>query len=711
MQLANDNEELSIALFGQSGSGKTTLIASMVGNLGSKEQMAARGYRLAVHNVADTNTSLARFMKLEKGIFPSGTDAFHTYRFGFCVEGVEEPAFDINLYDYPGGWWQGDAADVEEQRQREEARVKLASAHVGLLCLDGEQLRDHGDSYIAELLESFARLLTGFSQQESELPRSWILAITKADVLTQDGEMPDVRRLWAQLHDRHAEALALVGARLGYEQLHWRLLLLAAARVEDGLPVDVHAPLGIELIIPLSVRAALDAYRTTLKQSSALNGLGWVLGVVPKFKSWAKKAPGPVGGVIKVMSLFGGLDAAGELLYSGAKELDKRRDNIDKQRHKVEAALHVMRDILFTDIARALYAESGKRDKSEAPDAASISYQVEPRAVLWRTRGLHLDYNFICKPDVSAGFEGWYRVWEQIFGKLEPRAEPIYLMGLINDAPYLASTFVDAVRRDAQGRPIRHSVLWLLTDPLEPNPFGLGQVPANWAAQLVDALSALPEIAALLETNTREHSQTPQLLRVALEDADHCIDASAPINVAGSPAIARYVSHIKVNGLSLPSLGDWISQQKANRFQDDLDKALLEGDMCAMLQHLGLPNSHGSPTLRIKWDQATSWRSKAPLYASLAKQLVLSFRADPTDHFVQHRVTTLHDRLLTWKLITQHPRPGFDALLAALRRHDKDVALAAEPLEADQRAMIAEWLGEALISDAIVTNLRKALLG
>jgi hypothetical protein len=82
--------------------------------------------------------------------------------------------------------------------------------------------------------------------------------------------------------------------------------------------------------------------------------------------------------------------------------------------------------------------------------------------VLYRTRGHDWDYAFLLQPDPLLG-EGWYAIHRRIFANVEPCPAPLLLRGALAigpGQPFLATAFTDAQRRDYQGRPIAHYIVW-----------------------------------------------------------------------------------------------------------------------------------------------------------------------------------------------------------------------------------------------------------
>jgi hypothetical protein len=86
--------------------------------------------------------------------------------------------------------------------------------------------------------------------------------------------------------------------------------------------------------------------------------------------------------------------------------------------------------------------------------------------VLYRTRGRDWDYAFLLQPPPLLG-EGWYTLHRRIFANVEPGPAPLLLRGALGvgtGTPFFATTFTDAERRDSQGRPVAHYIVWLGSD-------------------------------------------------------------------------------------------------------------------------------------------------------------------------------------------------------------------------------------------------------
>jgi hypothetical protein len=114
--------------------------------------------------------------------------------------------------------------------------------------------------------------------------------------------------------------------------------------------------------------------------------------------------------------------------------------------------------------------------------------------VLFRTRGRDWDYAFLLQPDPLIG-EGWYALHRGIFANVEPSARPWLERGSLKVGlgyPYLATTFTDPERRDHQGRPVAHYLVWLDGGGSgAPSPQGFGPALVSALGPALDAVFEL----------------------------------------------------------------------------------------------------------------------------------------------------------------------------------------------------------------------------
>ncbi len=107
-----------------------------------------------------------------------------------------------------------------------------------------------------------------------------------------------------------------------------------------------------------------------------------------------------------------------------------------------------------------------------APAPAPV---VETSRLLWRTRGEHWDYEFICVPEIPA-LPAWLTTLEARIGDADASAGELRYGLLEIDEPgprgslvfpYVATRFLDPARKDWTGRRIQHFAVWFPPIPEE----------------------------------------------------------------------------------------------------------------------------------------------------------------------------------------------------------------------------------------------------
>jgi hypothetical protein len=129
-------------------------------------------------------------------------------------------------------------------------------------------------------------------------------------------------------------------------------------------------------------------------------------------------------------------------------------------------------------------------------DAADLDLELDLHGLLWRTRGRHWDYTFVLRPVLLLA-DSWYEVHSRIFEGLTPEREEQHRAGTILDTSgecvFVATAFIDPVRRDAAGRPVSHYLVWFR--PEETRDGGVQRVPRDWGRSLLAQLGARLEAA------------------------------------------------------------------------------------------------------------------------------------------------------------------------------------------------------------------------
>ncbi|WP_437593498.1 hypothetical protein [Sorangium sp. So ce1000] len=123
---------------------------------------------------------------------------------------------------------------------------------------------------------------------------------------------------------------------------------------------------------------------------------------------------------------------------------------------------------------------------------------VETSRLLWRTRGEHWDYEFICVPEVPA-LPAWLTTLEALLGDVEASAGELrYGLLEIDERgprgprlfPYVATRFLDPARKDWTGRQVQHFAVWFPPIPEEAVEALPGAIPADWHLRALAGLAA-----------------------------------------------------------------------------------------------------------------------------------------------------------------------------------------------------------------------------
>ncbi|WP_437665341.1 hypothetical protein [Sorangium sp. So ce1182] len=151
---------------------------------------------------------------------------------------------------------------------------------------------------------------------------------------------------------------------------------------------------------------------------------------------------------------------------------------------------------------------------------------VETSRLLWRTRGEHWDYEFICVPETPA-LPAWLTTLEAIVGDADAAAGELRygLLEVHEQGPrepgvfaYVAARFLDPARKDWTGRPVQHFAVWF--PPVAPEAVETlpAAVPADWHLRVLAGLAATygsGEVFGLPEEQIRAWKRGHQVSRAA----------------------------------------------------------------------------------------------------------------------------------------------------------------------------------------------------
>ncbi|MDB4931265.1 MAG: hypothetical protein JWM10_3749 [Myxococcaceae bacterium] len=134
------------------------------------------------------------------------------------------------------------------------------------------------------------------------------------------------------------------------------------------------------------------------------------------------------------------------------------------------------------------------------PNVCTI--EVDLDRVLWLTRGRRWSYAFLLKPLISPG-DSWMSIQARIFDGVKPSVSPYSVAGKAVEAvferAFIATAFVDPVRRDEWGRDVVHHLVWFPPDERAARMVA----PADWGPRLVDALAPAYDAAFAVDLADR----------------------------------------------------------------------------------------------------------------------------------------------------------------------------------------------------------------
>ena len=354
------NTEIRLAMFGQSAAGKTTLLASYFGNQQRHAFEERHGFRLQAQETSDGNQLLGRYYGMEQGRFPHGSDEFREHRFAVMLRMPEksERAFGVVWYDYPGGWWERTPSDVGEQEARREALEKLVTSHVGILLLDGAKYVSEGMPYVRNLLDHFKNEIHRLapSSPNDELPRQWIIAVSKADLLPPGTTAEAVcKDLLTNASDQlHGLAKALPS----HTSFGRHFLLLSAARGDGARVMDAHSYIGLTLVAPLALSALMS---DVLVSADAGQQYGWLRTLLEKLRevvAIVDKLDDLLPRKYQVLTHLLRILSADDALVKGTEYFATKQEAAARKGDALKAAVYAMQRELASDEAQGVYYES-----------------------------------------------------------------------------------------------------------------------------------------------------------------------------------------------------------------------------------------------------------------------------------------------------------------------------------------------------------------
>lgn len=349
-------QELRIAVFGMSESGKTVLLSSYYGNQQRNAFEERHGYRLEAEDASQGNDLLAHYYRMESGTFPRGTDRFAEYRFGLRVGDMNDPGMRLVWYDYPGGWWASSPKDEVERVERQGALRNLVTSQVGLLLVDGSRYAEEGVAYVRHVLDQFknearkiVRTLSESADPNARLPQQWVIAVTKADLLPEGTNAEAVCKDVVSGCQDQLKGLARVFQSSTFGRSY---LLLSAVRGDGDVVVDAHSYVGLQLIAPVALMAAIQRLAEKAPTGRAFGVLAFV---VERLKALVEVAdelddflPATYQPISRVLEAL----AANQVLDEGAQALRDRQRAAARAGKVLEATAAAMGAELKSDAAQ-----------------------------------------------------------------------------------------------------------------------------------------------------------------------------------------------------------------------------------------------------------------------------------------------------------------------------------------------------------------------
>ena len=179
------------------------------------------------------------------------------------------------------------------------------------------------------------------------------------------------------------------------------------------------------------------------------------------------------------------------------------------------------------------------------------SLALDVSRLLWKTRGVHWDYEFIATPEVPS-LPAWSAMLDEVLGDADPHAADLMygvleIIGGGGEHPYAAVRFLDPDRKDWTGRPIQHLAVWFpAIDRAASVP---NVVPTDWHLQALSALGTTygkDDAFGMAEPQVRNWPRDGKISRAAhiagIVRTTHPID---PLNGPVNPARWKQRTSIK----------------------------------------------------------------------------------------------------------------------------------------------------------------------
>ena len=266
---------LKLGVVGEKESGKTVLLSRMVGY--AADELSRRG-DLSLSPADDHQGPLLRQsyqLLMTRNEWPDrGTQLRDStdFRLRMTLKGELNSQFATLCWsDYAGGIWDRDRPDPKEATKSGSHGAlmlaqfrRLMASDVTLVLIDGGRLSQKGDAYLAPLFAGIEegvrwahRAAVSAGDPLPSSPPSWLVALTKADLMGADYTAQD---LADDVTSCAGASLTKLGRTLklkGNSMLGRRYLRLSAAELHQGEP-NASKSIGLDVLLPLVFLTAME---------------------------------------------------------------------------------------------------------------------------------------------------------------------------------------------------------------------------------------------------------------------------------------------------------------------------------------------------------------------------------------------------------------------------------------------------------------------
>lgn len=361
--------EQAIAVFGESGSGKSVLVSSFYGATQEPSFIKESRYTISAPMGQHTKLFQDYLGMKDYARLPATTRTSATaYSFSVRVKKPQDPkkqkrgvdTLHLIWHDYPGQWFEQDVSGESEAQRRVDAFRDLLGSDVALLLVDAQRLIDNKGQEVKYLKSLFSNIRNGLTALKEQLlpddkrleqfPRTWILALSKADLLPEMDVIAFrdlvVANAGADLDRLRSTIVDMIEAPEATSVFD-DLVLLSSARFQPER-IEVGQRVGLDLILPFAAILPLEKIAWWKKAGALpmplLNNLtkandGIVGLAVPFLMKKAKDIPGPIGeAAARIIGAFA-QDALEGLMNAGANKLQEKITLFTQEQENFKAML------------------------------------------------------------------------------------------------------------------------------------------------------------------------------------------------------------------------------------------------------------------------------------------------------------------------------------------------------------------------------------